>query len=101
MPDVLSLHDGTEVATVRQRHCHLTTLNRGEKSGEPSKDLQEGIIIVKEGTVEAYWAGQAKTGEPDSAIVFAAGATTFLRNAGTTPCTHLAIFDYTPLTPKI
>jgi quercetin dioxygenase-like cupin family protein len=87
-------------ATVDKIHCHITTLNPGEKSGEPSKHLQEEVIIVKEGTVEANWDGQSKTGGPGSVIFFASGATTFLRNAGTTPCTYIVVYYYTPLTPK-
>ena len=86
--------------TVDKMHCHITTLNPNEKSGEPSKHLQEEVIIVKEGTVEANWDGKAKTAGPGSVIFFAAGATTFLRNAGTTPCTYIVIYYYTPLTPK-
>jgi XRE family transcriptional regulator, regulator of sulfur utilization len=86
--------------TLDKMHVHITTLNPGEKSGEPSKHLQEEIIIVKEGLVEANWDGQSKTGGPGSVIFFAAGATTFLRNAGTTPCTYHVIYYYTPLTPK-
>lgn len=87
-------------ATVDKMHVHITTLNPGEKSGEPSKHLQEEVIIVKEGLVEANWDGQSKTGGPGSVIFFAAGATTFLRNAGPTPCTYIVIYYYTPLTPK-
>ncbi len=87
-------------ATVDKLHCHITTLNPGEKSGEPSQHLQEEVILVKEGTVEAHWDGQSKTGGPGSVIFFAAGATTFLRNAGTTPCTYVVIYYYTPLSPK-
>jgi quercetin dioxygenase-like cupin family protein len=87
-------------ATVDKMHVHITTLNPGEKSGEPSKHLQEEVIIVKEGLVEANWDGQSKTGGPGSVIFFAAGATTFLRNAGPTPCTYTVIYYYTPLTPK-
>jgi mannose-6-phosphate isomerase-like protein (cupin superfamily) len=87
-------------ATVDKMHVHITTLNPGEKSGEPSKHLQEEVIIVKEGLVEAHWDGKSKTGGPDSVIFFAAGATTFLRNAGTTPCTYIVIYYFTPLTPK-
>jgi len=81
-------------------HCHITTLNPGEKSGEASKHLQEEVIIVRDGTVEAHWDGQSKTSGPGSVIFFAAGASTFLRNAGTTPCTYVVIYYYTPLTPK-
>lgn len=94
-----AIFDGPS-ATVDKIHCHSTTLNPGEKSSEPSKHLQEEIIIVKEGTVEANWDGKSKTGGPGSVIFFAAGATTFLRNAGTTPCTYIVVYYYTPLTPK-
>lgn len=87
-------------ATVDKMHCHITTLNPGENSGAPSKHLQEEVIIVKEGKVEAYWDGNTKTGGPGSVIFFAAGATTALRNAGSTPCTYIVIYYYTPLTPK-
>ena len=94
-----NVFDGS-TATVDKLHCHVTTLNPGEKSGEASKHLQEEVIVVKEGTVEANWDGKSKTGGPGSVIFFAAGATTFLRNAGTTPCTYVVIYYYTPLTPK-
>ncbi|HVS53549.1 MAG TPA: cupin domain-containing protein [Opitutaceae bacterium] len=94
-----AVFDGA-TATVDKIHCHITTLKPGEKSAEPSKHLQEEVIIVKEGTVEANWDGHSKTGGPGSVIFFASGATTFLRNAGTTPCTYTVIYYYTPLTPK-
>lgn len=87
-------------ATVDKLHCHISTLNPGEKSGEPSRHRQEEVIIVKEGLLEATWDGQTKTGGPGSVIFFAAGATTALRNAGTTPCTYIVVYYYTPLTPK-
>ena len=94
-----AIFDGS-TATVDKMHCHSTTLNPGEKSAEPSKHLQDEIIIVKEGLVEANWDGKSKTGGPGSVIFFASGATTFLRNAGTTPATYIVVYYYTPLTPK-
>lgn len=87
-------------ATVDRMHVHVTTLNPGEKSGEPSKRLEEEIVIVKEGLVEANWDGKAKAAGPGSVFFFASGSTTFLRNAGSTPCTYFLIYYYTPLTPK-
>jgi len=87
-------------ATVDKLDCHITTLKPGEKSGEPSKHLQEEIIIVKEGSLEANYDGHAQVVGPGSVIYFAAGATTFLRNAGTTPVTYTVIYYITPLTPK-
>ena len=87
-------------STLDKLHCHITTLNPGERSGEPRLHLQEEVIIVKEGTVEANFNGQVRTAGPGSVIFFAAHSTTFLRNAGTTPATYTVIYYYTPLTPK-
>lgn len=87
-------------ATVDKLHCHITTLNPGAVSGEPRRHLQEEVIIVREGTIEANFDGQARTVGPGSVIFFAAHATTFLRNPGTTPATYTVVYYYTPLTPK-
>jgi hypothetical protein len=55
-------------ATVDKIHCHSSTLKPGEKSGDPRKHLQEEVIIVKEGRVEANWDGHSKVGGPGSVI---------------------------------
>ena len=81
-------------------HCHITTLNPGENSGEPRLHLQEEIIIVKEGLVEMHIDGKTQTAGPGSVFFLAARATTRLRNAGTTPATYIVIYYTTPLTPK-
>jgi mannose-6-phosphate isomerase-like protein (cupin superfamily) len=81
-------------------HCHITTLNPGENSGEPRLHLQEEIIIVKEGLVEMHIDGKNQTAGPGSVFYLAARATTRLRNAGTTPATYIVISYSTPLTPK-
>ncbi len=87
-------------ATVDKIHCHITTLNPGERSGDPRKHLQEEIIIVKEGSVEANFNGQTRTANAGSVIFFASGATTFLHNASKVPVTYIVLYYYTPLTPK-
>jgi mannose-6-phosphate isomerase-like protein (cupin superfamily) len=87
-------------ATVDKMHCHITTLNPGKDSGEPRKHLQEEVLIVKEGLVEAHIDGKTQTAGPGSVFFFAANAVTRLRNAGDTPCTYIVIYYYTPLTPK-
>jgi quercetin dioxygenase-like cupin family protein len=87
-------------ATVDRSHVHITTLNPGQVSGEPRRHVQEEVIIVKEGTIEANWDGQSKIANAGSVIFFASGAVTFLRNVGTTPATYYVIYYYTPLTPK-
>ena len=91
--------DGS-TTTLDKVHCHITTLNPGENSGEPRLHLQEEIIIVKEGQVEMHIDGRNQTAGPGSVFFLASRATTRLRNAGTTPATYLVIYYNTPLTPK-
>ena len=85
--------------TLDKLHCHITTLNPGQTSGDPRLHLQEEVIIVKEGTIEATFDGQVQTAGPGSVIFFAAHATTRLRNPGKVPATYTVINYYTPLTP--
>ena len=92
------LHGPT--TTLDQLHVHITTLNPGEKSGEPRLHLQEEVIIVREGTVEVHCDGKTTTAGPGAVIFFAARATTALHNTGPTPATYTVVYYYTPLTPK-
>ena len=87
-------------ATVDKLHCHITTLNPGANSGEPRRHLQEEVIIVKEGTIEATFDGKTQIAGPGSVIFFAANAVTRLRNAGEVPATYVVVYYFTPLTPK-
>jgi quercetin dioxygenase-like cupin family protein len=87
-------------ATVDNSHCHITTLNPGQRSGEPRLHLMEEIIIVKEGTVEVFMDGTTQQAPSGSVIFFAANATTALRNVGDGPATYYVISYVTPLTPK-
>lgn len=90
----------SRTATVDLLHCHITTLKPGATSGEPRRHLQEEVIIVKEGLVEAHVDGRTETVGPGSVFFFAANAVTRLRNAGDGPATYIVIYFYTPLTPK-
>ena len=85
--------------TLDKVHCHITTLNPGQNSGEPRRHLQEEVIIIKEGLIEATVDGRAETVGPGSVIFFAANAVTRLRNAGPGPATYTVINYFTPLTP--
>jgi quercetin dioxygenase-like cupin family protein len=87
-------------ATLDKLHCHITTLNPGQTSGEPRRHLQEEVIIVREGSVEATVDGRVQTVGPGSVIFFAANAVTRLRNAGSGPATYTVVYFLTPLTPK-
>lgn len=86
--------------TVDKLHCHITTLNPGQNSGAARRHLQEEVIIVKEGSLEATVDGRTQTVGPGSVIFFAANAVTRLRNAGETPATYTVVYYLTPLTPK-
>ena len=87
-------------ATLDRLHAHITTLKPGERSGEPSRHLQEEVIIVREGTVEASFDGHTRSAGPGSVIFFASNAVTSLRNVGPGPATYTVVYYYTPLTPK-
>jgi XRE family transcriptional regulator, regulator of sulfur utilization len=87
-------------ATLDKINCHITTLNPGEVSGPARLHLQEEVIIVKEGTIEATYDGHSETVGPGSVIFFASHATTRLRNPGKVPATYTVIYYYTPQTPK-
>ena len=86
--------------TLDKLHVHITTLNPGQNSGEPRKHLQEEVLIVKEGQVEAHIDGKTQTVDPGSVFFFAANAVTRLRNAGPGPATYVVIYYFTPLPPK-
>jgi quercetin dioxygenase-like cupin family protein len=86
--------------TVDQLHCHITTLNPGAASGEPHRHLQEEVIVIKEGKVEATVDGRTEIAGAGSVIFFAANAVSRLRNIGDGPATYTVIYYITPLTPK-
>jgi len=86
--------------TLDKINCHITTLNPGQQSGEPRLHVQEEVVIVKEGTIEATYDGHSETVGPGSVIFFASHATTRLRNPGKVPATYTVIYYYTPLTPR-
>src|SRR3984957_9349320 len=52
-----TVFDGA-TTTLDKLHCHITTLNPGQVSGAPRLHLQEEVIIVKEGAVEAVSDGK-------------------------------------------
>ena len=88
-------------ATLDKINCHITTLNPGQaSSAAPRHHLQEEVIVIKEGAIEATYDGHSQTVGPGSVIFFASQANTRLRNPGKVPATYTVIYYYTPLTPK-
>ncbi len=87
-------------ATLDRLHAHITTLNPGEKSGEPRLHLQEEVIIVTEGTIIAHFDGQKREAPAGSVIFFQSNAVTYLQNPGSKPAKYYVVYYHTPLTPK-
>jgi quercetin dioxygenase-like cupin family protein len=87
-------------ATVDRLHAHITTLNPGEKSGEPRLHLQEEVIIVTEGALIAHFDGQKREAPTGSVIFFQSNAVTYLENPGPKPASYYVVYYHTPLTPK-
>jgi mannose-6-phosphate isomerase-like protein (cupin superfamily) len=87
-------------ATLDRLHTHITTLNAGEKSGEPRLHLQEEVIIVTEGTIIAHFDGQKREAPAGSVIFFQSNAVTYLENPGPKPATYYVVYYHTPLTPR-
>lgn len=78
-------------ATLDELEIHITTLKPGEESHPPHQHLNEEILIVKEGTVEALVDGQLKRGGPGSLIFQASNKLHNIRNVGSTPATYHVI----------
>lgn len=87
-------------ATLDRLHAHISTLNPGEKSGEPRLHLQEEVIIVIEGTLIAYFDGEKREAPAGSLIFFQSNAVTYLQNPGPKPAKYYVVYYHTPLTPR-
>jgi quercetin dioxygenase-like cupin family protein len=78
-------------ATLDELEIHITTLKPGEASHPPHQHVNEEILIVKEGTVEALVDGQLKRGGPGSLIFQASNKLHNIKNVGSTPATYHVI----------
>ena len=78
-------------ATLDELEIHITTLKPGEESHPPHKHVNEEILIVKEGTVEALVNGELKRGGPGSLIFQASNQLHNIKNVGATPATYHVI----------
>lgn len=78
-------------ATLDELEIHITTLRPGEESHPPHKHVNEEILIVKEGQVEALVNGELKRGGPGSLIFQASNQLHNIKNVGSTPATYHVI----------
>ena len=83
-------------ATLQELEIHITTLRPGEESHPPHQHVNEEILIVKEGQVEALVNGELKRGGPGSLIFQASNQLHNIKNVGSTPATYHVINWKTP-----
>lgn len=87
-------------ATLDELELHVTTLKPGLSSHPPHKHPNEELVIVKEGTVEAFVNGEWRRAGPGSVIFNASNELHAIRNVGTTPATYHVINWRSPSPPK-
>lgn len=78
-------------ATLEELEIHVSTLPPGQSSHAPHTHPNEELVIVKEGTVEAFSNGEWKRLGPGSVIFNASDEPHAIRNVGTGPATYHVI----------
>jgi quercetin dioxygenase-like cupin family protein len=70
---------------------HETVLGADVTTHAPHKHANEEIIVLAEGTLEAYFDDKTQQVEPGSVIWLASNQMHSVRNSGTTPCRYYVI----------
>src|SRR6185436_17677789 len=79
--------------TLELLECHATTLKPGASNHEIVTRPDDEVIIVKEGTIEAYVGDKWVRVGPGSVIFNASGVKQAMKNVGDTPATyHVVMF---------
>ena len=78
-------------ATLDELELHVTTLPAGQDSHPPHKHPDEELIIIKQGTLEAFVNGETRRVGPGSVIFQAANQLHGIRNVGDTPAVYHVI----------
>lgn len=88
-------------ADLEMLECHASTLNPGATNHVILKRPNDEVIIVKEGTIEAFVNDRWVRVGPGSVIFNAANVPQAMRNAGTGPATyHVIMFRPAATPPK-
>jgi XRE family transcriptional regulator, regulator of sulfur utilization len=77
--------------TMDELECHVTSLNPGQVPHAPHKHLDEELVIVKEGTVEALVNNEKSVVGAGSIIFLSSNQEHGLRNAGDTPASYFVV----------
>jgi mannose-6-phosphate isomerase-like protein (cupin superfamily) len=86
-------------ATLDMLECHASTLNPGATNHVILERTNDEVIIVKEGTIEAYVKDKWVRVGPGSVIFNAANVPQSMRNVGDGPATYHVITFRPPATP--
>jgi quercetin dioxygenase-like cupin family protein len=87
-------------ATLDELELHVTTLDAGQTSHAPHRHLNEELIVVREGTVEALVNGEWKRIGAGSVIFQASNQLHGIKNVGSGPATYHVINWSSPGTLK-
>ena len=87
-------------ATLDVLECHASTLNPGATNHVILRRPNDEVIIVKEGTIEAFVNDKWVRVGPGSVIFNAANAQQSMRNVGDGPATYHVIMFRHAATPK-
>jgi mannose-6-phosphate isomerase-like protein (cupin superfamily) len=86
-------------STLDRLECHASTLNPGAANHEILERPDDEVIIVKEGTIEAYVIDKWVKIGPGSVIFNARNAPQAMRNAGDGPATYHVVSFRAAATP--
>ena len=81
--------------TLADFECHITTLNPGESPHPPHHHADEELMVIKEGTLEAYQGDKTNIVTAGGIIFEASNEVHGLRNIGTNRATYF-VFRFTP-----
>ena len=87
-------------ASLENLECHASTLNPGTTNHVILKRPNDEVIIVKEGTIEAFVGDKWVRLGPGSVIFNAANVDQSMRNPGDVPATYHVITFRPTATPK-
>jgi XRE family transcriptional regulator, regulator of sulfur utilization len=87
-------------ANLEMLECHASTLNPGLTNHAILKRPNDELIIVKEGTIEAFVGDKWVRVGPGSVVFNAANVPQSMRNPGNVPATYHVITFRTPPAPR-
>ena len=82
-------------ATLDELESHITTLNTNQSPHAPHQHPNEELLVLKEGTVDAYVNGEWVTVRTGGIMFFASNVPHTVRNVSDRPATYY-VFNWSP-----